>query len=85
MDFIVPDQEPAATRDSSKRKLLTPRRCVALRRVAKVTHVENLGSVAQTSTASQPFHDQRGQFVSSLSTMYARVYTKISSKHSLAK
>ena len=33
----------------------------ALRRIAKVTHVENLGSVAQTSAASQPFHDQRGQ------------------------
>jgi len=33
----------------------------ALRRVVKVTRVENLGSVVRTSTASQPFHDQRGR------------------------
>lgn len=53
VDFIVLDQELAAMRDSSKRKLLTPR-CSTR---AKVTRVKNLESVARASIGSQPFLD----------------------------
>lgn len=81
VDFIVPDQEPAATRDSSKRKLLTPRRCCAS---PKVTRVENRGSVARARArnAPQPFRDR---FVFGLSTTALCACTRIFKTQYIAK
>lgn len=60
VDFIVPDQEPAASRDSSERKLLTPWRCEG-----DGAPRESRGSVARiVHRRGRLFHDRRDQSAS---------------------
>lgn len=73
MDFIVLDQELAAMRDSSKRKLLTPRRSAALpHREGNARQESRISSAS--SIGSQPFR------LIHLGFKYHFIYTEIFSR-----